>query len=402
MTGTRTEHFDEARLWRDITGLRRSLHREPETGLDLPLTQRKVLDALDGLPLTRTTGRRLSSVTAVLRGAGRGPAVLLRADMDALPGPEESGVDFASKDPERVHSCGHDLHVAALVGAAHLLSRRREQLKGDVVFMFQPGEEGQAGAKHMCEEGVLDAAGDRVVAAYALHVLSSVLPHGWVATRGGPLLAAADVVRVTVTGRGGHGSQPHLSRNPVVAGCAMVTALQALVPGQSEAFDPVIVNVGVFHAGTQHNIVPGQASFEVSIRSFSAAARLKAVEAVRRTVDGLAAAHGVAAEAVHEEVYPVLTSDVAETEYALRVAGEVVGDERTVRLPHPQAASEDFSYVLEKVPGAFLFLGACPQGADPGAAAVNHSANAVFDDSVLPTAALLLSRLAERRLAEGS
>jgi hippurate hydrolase len=402
MTTAEMDPVRSAEVAASLTALRRSIHAEPETGLDLPLTQQKVLAALEGLPLDITTGRRLSSVTAVLRGGRPGPAVLLRADMDALPGAEETGLDYSSRDPERVHSCGHDVHVAALAGAARLLAEHRERLAGDVVFMFQPGEEGHAGAGLMIEEGVLDAAGSRVVAAYALHVLSAVLPQGWVASRGGPLLSAADVVHVTVHGAGGHGAQPHLAKDPVVAACGMVTALQSLVTREFDVFDPVTLNIGVFHAGTHHNIVPERATFDVSIRSFSTTARERAVAGIHRTVEGLAAAHGLTVTVEHERIYPVTVTDPGETEFALGTARQVVGDGKVVPLPHPVTASEDFSYVLEHVPGAFLFLGACPPGTDPATAAVNHSAGAVFDDAVLPTAARLLAALAEQRLASAA
>jgi hippurate hydrolase len=386
----------------ELAALRRAIHRDPETGLHLPRTQRKILDALDGLGLPISVGRQLSSVTAVVRGERPGPAVVLRADMDALPGREETAEPFASTGDAGMHACGHDLHVAALVGAAKLLADRRPRLAGSVVLMFQPGEEGQGGARLMVEEGVLDAAGTPAVAAYGLHVLSAILPRGMVASRGGPMLSAADVVRVTVKGSGGHGSQPHLAKDPVVAACAMVTALQTLVTREFDVFDPVVLNVGVFNAGVQHNIVPGRASFEVSVRSFSAAARDRAIAGVKRTVDGIARAHGLEADTAHEELYPVTVTDPQETRFALDVARDMFGVDHVVELPHPASASEDFAFVLEQVPGAYLFLGACPPGTNPTTAPVNHSADAVFDDTVLPDAAALLAGLAERRLADAA
>ena len=221
---------EAAKLAGEIAELRHAIHREPEIGLDLPKTQAKVLDALDGLPLEISTGRALSSVTAVLRGGARsrrpGPVVLLRGDMDALPVTEETGLPYASAVPGAMHACGHDLHTAMLAGAARLLSARQADLPGTVIFMFQPGEEGYAGARHMISEGVLDAAGQRPVAAYALHVTSNKLPCGMFSTRPGPMLAAADQITVTVHGRGGHASQPHRAADPIPAACEMVLALQ--------------------------------------------------------------------------------------------------------------------------------------------------------------------------------
>ena len=267
----------------DLVRLRRAIHREPEIGLHLPATQAKVLAALDGLPLEVTVGSALSSVTAVLRGGGpavggpAGPVVLLRGDMDALPVTERTGLDYASRTSGAMHACGHDLHTAMLAGAARLLAARQRDLPGTVVFMFQPGEEGQAGARHMIEEGVLDAAGQRPAAAYALHVMSAELPgdvvfmfqpgeEGWdgaglmvaegvleaagrpvaaaygmhvlssmiprsmFATRPGPLMAASDGMTVVVRGEGGHGSAPHRSRDPITAAAEMVTALLNRAP----------------------------------------------------------------------------------------------------------------------------------------------------------------------------
>jgi len=250
---------DAAAIAGDLAGLRRRIHRDPEIGLDLPRTQAKVLAALDGLPLEVTRGRALSSVTGVLRGARPGPTVLLRGDMDALPITERTGLPYASAVTGVMHACGHDLHTAMLVGAARLLSARQAELPGNVIFMFQPGEEGQGGAALMISEGLLDAAGGRPVAAYALHAASAQFPRGMFSTRPGPMMAAADILDVTVRGHGGHASQPHLAQDPIPAACEMVTALQTLVTRRFDVFDPVVITVGSFHAGTADNIVPDEA-----------------------------------------------------------------------------------------------------------------------------------------------
>jgi amidohydrolase len=384
----------------DLVRLRCDLHREPEVGLDLPRTQEKVLAALDGLPLEVTTGTALSSVTAVLRGATPGPVVLLRGDMDALPLTERSGVPYASEIEGRMHACGHDLHTAMLVGAARLLAGA--EFAGSVVFMFQPGEEGCAGARYMIEEGVLDAAGSRPVGAYGLHVMSAETAGGVFVTRGGPLMASADEMHVTVTGAGGHGAQPHLAKDPIPAAAEMVTALQTFAGRAFGAFDPVVITVGSFTAGTAANIIPEQALLRLTIRSFSPEARKRATEGVRDLVQGIAGAHGLTAGLHHAMGYPVTVNDDAEAEFAGSVARDLYGPDRVGTLPTPVTAAEDFSLVLEQVPGAFVFLGACPPGTDPAAAAPNHAPNAVFDDAVLSDGSLLLASLAVRKLASAA
>ena len=400
---------DAAAIAGELAELRHAIHREPEIGLDLPLTQEKVLAALAGLPLEVNTGRKLSSVTAVLRGGagggadgtwdGRRPAVLLRGDMDALPVTEATGLPYASRFDGVMHACGHDLHTAMLAGAARLLSQRRAELRGDVIFMFQPGEEGYAGADKMIGEGVLDAAGERwPVAAYALHVSSTQLPCGVFTTKPGPMLAAADVIRVTVRGRGGHASQPHLAADPIVAACEMVTALQALVTRQFDVFDPVVITVGSFHAGTTDNVIPDEAQFLGTARSYSAAARARLRDGTIRLVNHIAEAHGLAADAEYIEEYPVTVNDEAEANFARAVAAEMFGEGRSVPKLFPMTGAEDFSYVLQHVPGAFISLGACPQDRDPQTAPSNHSAEAVFDDAVLADGAALYAELALRRL----
>lgn len=421
---------DAAALSGDLAGLRHAIHHEPEVGLHLPLTQQKILAALEGLPLDVTVGTSLTSVTAVLRGggagtrerpvgsdgadghasptgmsstpadeAGNGPVVLLRSDMDALPVTERTGLEFASGIDGSMHACGHDLHMAMLVGAARLLSARRAELPGSVVFMFQPGEEGYGGAKNMIEEGVLDAAGERPAAAYALHVASARLPTGVCSTRPGPMMAAADVFEVTVRGHGGHASQPHNAADPIPAACEMVTALQTMVTRGFDIFEPVVITVGSFHAGTTDNVIPDEARFLATMRTFSPEVRNRVHEATIRLVTGIAAGHGLSARAEFGNAYPVTVNDEAEASFAQGVVAEVLGEQRFQAQPNPMTGSEDFSYVLEQVPGAFVMLGACPPGTDPASAPFNHSADAVFDDSVLADGAALYAELALRRLA---
>jgi amidohydrolase len=383
----------------DLTELRRSIHAEPEIGLDLPRTQRKVLDALSGLPLEISTGRNLTSVTAVLRGGQPGKTVLLRGDMDALPVTERTGLPYASKIDGAMHACGHDLHTAMLAGSARLLSERQAELAGNVIFMFQPGEEGPGGARIMLEEGVLDVAGDKPVAAYALHVVSGILPAGMLGGRVGPMMAAADTLHVTVHGRGGHGSQPHSAADPVPAACEIVLALQTMVTRRFDVFDPVVVTVGTFHAGTADNVISDEAHFVATVRTFSPRNRAAIQEAAPKLARDIAAAHGMTASAEFVDGYPVTVNDAAEVGFAEQTIAEVLGDGRYITAPNPATGAEDFSYVLEEVPGAFVFLGSCPDGTDPFSAPFNHSAEAVFDDSVLADGTALYAELALRRLA---
>ena len=392
---------DATTIGGELAGLRRQIHQDPEIGLDLPRTQAKVLAALDGLPLEVTQGRVLSSVTGVLRGAQSGPTVLLRGDMDALPITERTGLPYASSVTGVMHACGHDLHTAMLVGAARILSARQAELPGNVIFMFQPGEEGLGGAAHMITEGVLDAAGARPVAAYALHAASAQFPRGMFATRPGSMMAAADILDVTVRGHGGHASQPHLAQDPIPAACEMVTALQTLVTRRFDVFDPVVITVGSFHAGTADNIIPDEAHFLATVRSFSGVARDRVRADSLRLIADLAAAHGLRAEAEYLDGYPVTVNDTAETAFAAQAVAAMFGEGRLIAQANPLPGAEDFSFVLDEVPGVFLMLGAGPEGSDPGTAPFNHAADAVFDDAFLPDGAALLAELALRRLSAG-
>ena len=392
-------HQDAMTMAGELAELRHAIHREPEIGLDLPRTQEKVLVALGGLPLEISCGRELSSVTAVLRGGRPGATVLLRGDMDALPVTECTGLPYSSQLDGAMHACGHDLHTAMLTGAARLLSARQQEIRGNVIFMFQPGEEGYAGARQMISEGVLDAAGDRPVAAYALHVASSTLPGGVYSTKPGPMMAAADVFELTVHGHGGHASQPHRAADPIPVACEIVTALQTMVTRKFDVFDPVVLTIGSFHAGTTDNVIPDEARLLGSLRTFSAETRSRGMEHAVRLAEDIAAGHGLTATAGFPTGYPVTVNNDDEVSFAQRTVTELYGNGRIITQPFPLTGAEDFSFVLEQVPGAFVMLGACPQNADPATAAYNHSADAVFDDVVLGDGAALYAELALRRLA---
>ncbi len=395
---------DDARsMSDDLLDLRRRLHQVPEVGLDVPRTQELVLAELDGLGLEVSTGTGTSSVTAVLRGGVRDDAdprtVLLRADMDALPVAEETGLEYAATNGA-MHACGHDLHTSALLGATRMLAQHRDRLRGDVVLMFQPGEEGWDGAGVMIDEGVLDAAGRRADAAYGLHVFSANFAAHQFSSRPGPLMAASHGLFVTVRGQGGHGSMPHRGRDPIAAMAEMITALQTMVTRRFDVFDPVVVTVGMVEGGTRRNIIPDTARFEATVRRFSEANQDLLRELVPEVLEGVARAHGVEVEVDFQGEYPVTVNDAAGVDFASGVVREVLGEDRWADLADPITGSEDFSRVLQAVPGAFVFLGAPLPGRDPATAPNNHSPRADFDPSVLPDAATVYAELAVRRLEQ--
>lgn len=389
--------MDRAReLGDSLRDLRRDLHRQPEIGLRLPLTKARVLAELAGLDLEIHEGEALDSVVAVLRGGARtdGPVVLLRGDMDALPVQEQVEVPYASEHDGVMHACGHDLHVAGLVGAARLLAERRAELSGDVVFMFQPAEEGPGGAKPMLAEGLLEVAGRRVDAAFALHVSSAGFPRGtWFSSRG-TCMAAAEDVRVTVRGAGGHGSQPWEALDPVPVACEIALAVQTACTRCFDVFDPVVVTTGRISAGTKSNIIPDTAELDLTLRALSAGNRARLRETVDRLARGIASAHGLEADVVVRESYPPTVNDDREYDLAREVVTDLYGPQAYVERA-PEMGAEDFSFVLEQVPGAYLFLSACP--GDPDGAPDNHSPRAEFDDSVIWQGALWLAEVALRR-----
>ncbi|HEX4356449.1 MAG TPA: M20 family metallopeptidase [Pseudonocardia sp.] len=364
--------------------LRRRLHRHPELGLELPLTRGAVLEELADLPVTVHPGRSCSSVVAVVEGDRPGPTVLLRGDMDALPLTEQTGLDFASRIDGAMHACGHDTHTAMLASAARLLVERRAQLAGRVLLMFQPGEEGQHGARYMIEEGLLDAAGPAGTpsSAYALHI-SATIPAGTVQTRPGPIMAAADVLRVTVLGRGGHASAPHDALDPVPAAAAMVGALQTMLTRRVTALEPAVLTVAQIRAGTTSNVIPESAFLEATLRTLSEHTRVFLHEQVRLVCQHTAAAYGCTASVQLEPGYPIVVNDPGAAARVDALAGAVLGPARVCPMASPILGSEDFAYVLNKVPGALAFLGGCPPHLDPESAPPNHSNRVLFDESAM-------------------
>ncbi len=361
-------------------GLRRDLHRHPELGLHLPRTQERLLRELADLPLELRRGTSTTSITAVLRGDRPGPSVLLRGDLDALPMPEDTGLDFASAVPGAMHACGHDTHAAMLASAARLLAAHTDALAGSVVFMFQPGEEGFHGARHMIHEGVLDAAGDRVRKAFALHISSSS-SSGKISVRPGPIMAASDRFTVQVIGRGGHGSAPHYAQDPIPVAAELIGALQTVISRRVSAFEPAVLSICRIHAGTTSNVIPEMAELEGTMRTLSEPTRALVRAELTRICESVAAAHGCRALVDIEPGYPATLNDAAVASDVLQLAHDLVGERYAEQMDDPILGAEDFSYVLQRVPGAFAFLGACPQDLDPDHAPPNHSNRVIFDEN---------------------
>jgi amidohydrolase len=377
-----------------VVEIRRRIHRLPEIGLQLPETQALIVAELRALGLEPGPGRSTTSVTARIAGARPGPTAILRADMDALPLREDTGLDYASEIGGAMHACGHDTHVAMLLGAARLLVERRDELAGDVVLMFQPGEEGYHGARFMIDEGLLETDGDGAIdRAFAIHI-GARYASGTVNLRSGPLLASGDTIRITVRGRGGHASAPHLAVDPISVAAQIVVALQTLVTRTVDAFDPAVVTIANIAAGTTTNIIPESAFMQGTMRTVSAARRQALREALPRTVASIAEAFGAEAEVELEPGYPVTSNDHAVVEAVRELAVGLVGPDAVRTMTAPIMGSEDFSYVLERVPGAMVFLGATPAGVDPETVPQNHSNLVVFDEAAMAVGVALYAAVA--------
>lgn len=399
-TTTRHNSFFAAAeaLQPETIALRRAIHEEPELGLDTPKTLAKVKAALAGLPLTLKEGSSCTGMIAVLDGARPGRTVLLRGDMDALPMPEDAPIDFRSKVQGAMHACGHDAHTSMLVSAAKILSARRNDIAGRIVFMFQPGEEGHHGAKFMIDDGLLDD--PKPDAAFALHITPNV-PAGVVTAKAGAMMASADEFEIIVRGRGGHSSMPYLAVDPMPVACEIVTALQAFVTRRIDAFDPCVVTVSTIGGGTAQNVIGETVRLTGTLRAISEQTRNKVHEGIRRVAENVARAHECKAEVEIKAGFPVTINDargVALVEAAVR--GEL-GDKAFIRSPAPVMGAEDFSYVLQRVPGAMSFIGVCPEGADYRIACPCHSNKMELNEAAMAHGVAVHCATAELFLREG-
>ncbi|MFI6289100.1 M20 family metallopeptidase [Streptomyces sp. NPDC051018] len=379
----------------DLIALRRRLHRQPELALRLPETRAVLLEALAPLGLRVRDSDASSSFAVVVPGARPGPTVLLRADMDGLPVAEESGVAFASTNGN-MHACGHDLHMAALVGAVHRLAGRREEFEGDVLAVFQAGEEGAGGAELMIAEKVLLTTGRKPLASFGVHVLSFA-ESGVFHCREGAVMGATVNFDLEVVGRGGHAARPHTALDPISTAALIVQGIQTFVAQNSSPADPIVVTVGSLRAGTAANVIPDSALLKVSLRATSSAMARDAYRKITGIGSAIAKAYGLR---MTSEVGPDLGPTVSDREGAALVretVADLYGDGRYRELTVPEMISEDFSLFLEETGGAFVLVGAAVAGS-PHPPATNHSSRARFDDAVVPDVANLLAELAVRRL----
>jgi amidohydrolase len=384
--------LDEARkLLSEVVRLRRLIHRRPEIGLTLPQTQRAIIDALGDLNLQITTGKQLSSVVAVLEGASPGRTVLLRADMDALKIQEATGLDYASEVDGAMHACGHDGHTAMLVGAARLLATYRDRIAGRIIFAFQPGEEGYAGARLMIEEGLLDRYGTPD-GAFAIHITPRH-PSGEVFSRPGPVMAGAGAFRIAIKGRGGHPAEPHHAIDPIPIASEVVLALQTYVTRRIKVFEPAVVTVTAMQAGSHEvGAIPEAAILTGTIRAVSEETRVHLFGSVRDLAVKIASAHGAEAEVRVDAGYPPLVNNPDVVEVIGKVSRELLGKEHFRLLPTPIMPSEDFSYILQRIPGAMAFLGARPGG--QAAVADVHSPQMILNEDAMAVGVALHASVA--------
>jgi len=376
---------DEMKAWR------RHLHAYPELGLDCHATAEFVVERLQEFGIeTIETGIARSGVVAVIEGRGEGPVTGLRADMDALPILESTGLEYASTVPGCMHACGHDGHTAMLLGAAKYLAETRN-FAGRAVLIFQPAEEGPGGGRLMVEDGVLDRHG--VDEVYALHTMPGVAP-GSFETAPGPLMAAVDTLHVHVEGQGGHAAYPHQTRDPVIAAAGIVQALQSVISRNLDPLRDLVVSITQIHTGSAENIVPETAYVNGTMRSFDPDIRSMALRRIREVVAGQAASFGVSARVEIEQGYPPTLNDPACTEVAAAVARRISGEAAVITDREREMGAEDFSYMLNARPGAFLFLG-------QGEAAPLHHAGFDFNDAVAPVGASFFARMVERAAPVG-
>lgn len=378
----------------DLVDLRRRIHREPELGLENPETRSKILAGLEGLDLDIHLHEKSSGIVAVLRGDRPGRRILLRADTDALPMPEETDLPFRSERKDRMHACGHDAHAAMLAGAARILSEHRCGLAGEVVFMFQPGEETYGGAAVMLEEGMSE-----VDAAFAMHV-SPLIPTGRIGTKPGPFMASYDDFTIEILGRGGHASMPHDCIDPVPIAAGIIQALQAFVTREIPATDPGVLTVTRVEGGTANNVIADSVTLAGTMRAMSDRTRAILIEGLSRIVKGIAGSHRASARIDLVPGYPVVVNDADFEAFSRTVIEDLFGARGVVALPTPIMGAEDFAYVLERTPGAMVLLGVRPPGTKNPAPC--HSSRMILDEEALPLGAALHAAIATRFLSGSS
>lgn len=378
------ELFDEIKVWRH------DLHRRPELLFNVHETAAFIRSKLEEFGCDEVVaGIGRTGVVGIIRGhRGVGTCVGLRADMDALPLDETTGKPYASEIPGRMHACGHDGHTAMLLGAAKYLAETRN-FAGSVAVIFQPAEEGGAGGREMVQDGLMERFGIRRV--FGMHNLPG-LPVGQFAIRPGPIMAATAEFSITVTGKGGHAAMPHNAVDPIVIAAHIVVALQTIASRAADPLESIVVSVTKVHGGHSHNIIPDEVSLEGTVRTLKKEMNALAEERIRGLAEGTAQAFGAEARVRYQPNYPVTVNDDAETEFAAKIACEVAGpDKVTVDVP-PLMGGEDFSFMLEERPGAFIFIG-------NGDSAPLHNPAYDFNDEVIPYGVSYWIRLAEAALA---
>ncbi len=383
----------------DAVILRRKIHEFPELGLHLPKTTAAVREALSGLDVKIEQGPSTSGMIVTLAGPTQGRTVLLRGDMDALPMPEDTDLPFKSKEPGRMHACGHDAHTAMLTGAVKLLHQNRAKLSGTVKFMFQTGEEGHFGALRMIEDGLIDRH-PKPDGAFAMHITPNV-PSGMFTCREGAFMASADVISIKVMGKGGHASMPHMAVDPMPIACEIVMALQAYVTRRINAFDPVILTIAKIDGGTTNNVIPEKVTMLGTLRSVSEASRKAAKEGLTLVAQKIAEAHGAKAIVDIDEGYPVTVNDGRMVSLAADVTRQLFGERGYIPSPAPVMGAEDWSYVLQRIPGCMVFLGVAPEGCDHHHAAPCHSNRMMLDENAMANGIALYAAVAERFLDQG-
>lgn len=384
-----------ADVTRDVVELRRDIHRHPELGFEEVRTAGIVADRLNRLGYEVRTKIGGTGVVGIMRSMRPGRTILLRADMDALPIQEETGLPFASTNDGKMHACGHDGHVAILLGAAQIIAQRQDELSGTIVLCFQPAEEGKGGAKEMIRDGVLeDPYVDRV---YGLHLLSQA-PSGVIRVRPGPVMASSDSIEITIHGKGGHGAAPHETNDPILTAAHFITAVQSIVSRRIEPVEPSVVTIGAIHGGTIHNVIPDEVTMLGTVRAFSPEVRSQMEPRLQTILRGACDINGASYELKYDWRYPVTANDPDEAAYVRALATRVIGEERSQEM-RPTMGAEDFSFMLERRQGCFFFLGT---QSDESTAAPHHNARFSIDEGALETGVQMMVALALDAPAPGA